>query len=595
MQNISGTVWERLRGLIHDAALLPWEQREKAVREGLVAIDSIWPVDAHWLPPTWREARQAIDEDDVEQDVLLRQTFVRESPTLATLAFSINQVYPLLPHSAAAYYLNNHLMLGGAIIGCSTDMMIQLSQERLEVLYPSPATVVDDSKLPDFTHVLHRIDLFRKLSLKKEHQIPFNNILKKGLPLTGSDKQIDEMVSRECGNEIFYRTFTYMVLCVICGTYDWLEREETSETCYDFVVQCWIVHHILYSNRSEMVAVYSESKNRDVMLYACTAAFVAGLETIPPLQDLVYECYDWDSVVSSTRRAICNMRQKLAESYYAGVFTRPGQLFDIVREHLETHSKVVNDEFRTLKSELSSIVPNVRKAGRDIVKWFSKYEMSGLDQVNETLFFRYLSYAQKHGQGIDEDAMNEMDLTERGKVALRDVLQKLDSGDLSDPMMYVRLGPGDYSSFSAFVHAQRELLCFRVHPLCDRVRRRQERAIREMEDVMDWEPLPKASYCLPFCTVCECFKVYTAEHDRRGYKNVVYMPFNNKMYCKISDRPECCHLVMIDMLGKAVTVAKDTWILCCYCTKLCHYGNPDLVDSYWWCGRCERDLEQVNV
>lgn len=576
------TARDRLRGVdvLEPGALLPWGERFDAVVGGEVNLDAVWPDDPHWLPPGWEDVAEPIE----------RLRLICKNPILSTLALSINTVYPLLPDPDAVAYLNTHTMLGATVAGCRTDSEIAAGSLQMSSVFPSPGTLVDDSRLPDISSILAILNMFSKFSLIKNNQVPFLVILKKGLPLSGSDKQIEEMVCRECENEMFYRTFNYMIFCCVMGTYDWI-----GECPYDYITQSWITHFFLFQTRGDMVALYADPANRNLLLYACTAFLIHSIDLVPTFRDLVYANYDWDNIVQTTREAIVAMRQALVDARYTDTLTGPGpKIFHIISEVLPKHSKTLKDDFKTKKNGVSSIYPNVQNAARAfLLEGVARGEkgpfpMDGIVDVRKDIFLNTVALSEEVGVGINAASFAALPLTARGRVTALDILKTLEIGDLSKIDMYMRLGPGDFSVFMAFVLAQRELLRFEHHTLSDRVHARQEQAIRENHQLVSWQPLPRESTHLPFCPSCKSFKVFAAGDDHTGMNDVCFMPFTGAMYCFEKENPECCHLVEIPMLGRALTVDRATYIICCYCAQLCSYGNPDMIDSYPWCGHCVR-------
>lgn len=566
--------------MLEPRALLPWAERLGAVVAGEMDLDAVWPEDPHWLPPGW------VDEHDPVEQLRL----IAENPVLATLALSVNSVYPLLPNPDAVAYLNTHTMLGATVVGCRGDADILAGELQLQAVVPGPGTLVDDSRLPDISSILSILNMFSKFSLIKNNQVPFLVILKKGLPLPGSDKQIEEMVCRECENEMFYRTFNYMVFCCVMGTYDWI-----GDCPYDYLTQSWITHFFLFQTRGDMVALYGNSDNRNLMLYACTAFLIHSIELVPTFRDIVYSTYDWENIIDTTRSAIVAMRQALVDARYTENLTRPGpEIFEIIAGALPNHSKTLKDDFKTKKNSVSSIYPNVCNAAQAfLIEGVAQGEsgpfpMPGIVDVREDVFVDTVTLSTTVGVGINAASFDALPLTPRGRLAAHDILATLEDGDLSKNEKYMRLGPGDFSVFMAYVLAQRELMRFEHHTLSDRVQARQERAIRENHQLVSWQPLPRASTHLPFCPSCKKFKVFAAGDEHTGMDDVSFMPFTGAMYCVDNENPECCHLVEIPMLGYALTVDRATHIICCYCAKLCSYGNPDIVDSYPWCGYCQR-------
>lgn len=574
---------DRLRGtdvVLEPRALLPWDERLAAVVAGEVDLDALWPDDPHWLPPGW----------ETEHDPVERLRLIAENPVLATLALSVNTVYPLLPHPDAVAYLNTHTMLGATVAGCQADTDILAGDMQLQTVLPGPGTLVDDSRLPDISSILPILNMFSKLSLIKNNQVPFLVILKKGLPLPGSDKQIEEMVCRECENEMFYRTFNYMVFCCVMGTYDWI-----GECPYDYVTQSWITHFFLFQTRGDMVALYGNPANRNLMLYACTAFLIHSIDLVPTFRDIVYSTYDWDNIITTTREAIVGMRQGLIDARYTNILTSPGpKIFDIIADVLPNHSKTLKDGFKTKKNNVSSIYPNVLNAAEAFllegVALGEKgpFPMHGIVDVREDVFLETVSLSQTVGVGINAESFGALPFTARGRITALDILSTLEDGDLSKNEKYMRLGPGDFSVFMAYVLAQRELMRFEHHTLSHRIYARQQRAIRENYQLVSWQPLPREATHLPFCPSCKKFKVFAAWDDHTGMDDVSFMPFTGAMYCVNNENPECCHLLEIPMLGYALTIDRATYMICCYCAKLCHYGNPDMIDSYPWCGYCER-------
>jgi hypothetical protein len=562
-------------------AFIPWKLRVRAVRNFDVDLDVLWPDDPHWMPPGWEDVT-----DPVEQ---LR--LISLNPTLATLCFSVNAAYRLLPDPDAQMFLNSHTMLGAAIAGCGFDDDILMSSIGISEVIPGPNALVDDSRLPDITSTLHILNIFSKLSLIKFNQVPFNDILKKGLPLPGSDKQIEEMVVRECQNEMFFRTFTYMVFCVVMGTYDWI-----GECPYDYITQCWITHFFMFRKREDMVADYADPRNRNLMLYACTAFLIHSIGQVPPFEKKVRETYEWDNIIETTRQAIIAMREALMNARYTGLLQGPDEtIYTIIADALPNHSKTLKDPFRTKKNSVASIFPNIRSAGESFTltgvvgQETGPADMSGLVEVHQGHFSNTVFLSAEHGVGITAASFDALPLTPRGRVTALDILRTLESGVQSSADMYTRLGPGDFSVFMGYIAGQREVLRFEYHVLSDRVRARQERAIREKYQLVEWQPLPRKATHLPFCFSCENFKVFAAGEDRTGMDDVVFMPFIGSLYCFNHKNPDCCHLTEVPMLGGALTVNRATWMICCYCTQLCNHGHPDMQDSYPWCGYCDRD------
>lgn len=573
---------DRLRGALSEPlAAAPWPERVAAVAGFRVDLDVLWPADPHWMPVGWAD----------EKDPVERLRLVAENPVLAALALSVNAAYPLLPDPHARAFLNSHTALGAAVGGCRTDAEIAVSALQMQELAPGPSTLVDDSRLPDIVSVLHFLNIFSKLSLIKNNQIPFLDILKKGLPLLGSDKQIEEMVCRECDNEMFYRTFTYMVLCCIMGTYDWI-----GECPYDFVTQTWITHFFMFRQRASMVGDYADPSNRNLMLYACTAFLIHSIELVPPLEEMVREMYDWDNIVDITREAVVRMRIALVDARYTGRLAGPSpELLRIVADVLPDHSKTLKDSFRTKKSCVSSICPHIRNAARSfstvgvVGEEPGPAPMDTIAEIHQGHFAHAVTLSQTFGVGITHDSFAAMPFTPRGRATALSILNTLERGEQSTVDMYTRFGPGDFSVFMAYIAAQRELLRFEYHVLPDRVTARQEQAIRKKHLLVEWEPLPREATHLPFCFSCERFKVYPAGEKRTGMWRVSYSPFTGSIYCVNNKNPDCCHLTEIPMLGGAFTVDRATWMICCYCAQLCNYGHPDMLDSYWWCGHCDRE------
>lgn len=562
-------------------AFLPWDQRFDAVKNDTYNEDSLWPEEPTFLPRGWELIPPGIE----------RLRVINDNPILATFTLSINQGSSALKTNFdhATEFLNSHLLMASVVEGCSCDDDLP-SYLQLNNVFPGPNTLIDDSKLPDFSPLLVLLKITSKLTLVEPNKVPINDILKKGLPLKGIDKELEDMIHRECSNEVFYRTFHYIIMCFMLGTYDWLKPFD-----YDFQVQTWIAAYFTFTKRSDMVKHFTTTKNRDLMLYACTAFLINSISLVPSFSEMVHETYDWDDIKDKTRQAFLLMREELHNSLYTGRLNGPSDLlFVIAAEALPQHSKEVTDTFKTQKNDLPSILPNITTAADRIniagvgSSGRGPFDLFDLQRLNSNYFKRAFNLSLKHGVGVTKASLDGMEFSPRGLVTVNRILKQLDNGKPSSPKLYRALGPGDLSKFMAFVAVQREMLQFDHKPLSRRVAEKQMAAIRRKYVLYDFEPVPEIATHLPFCPSCKKFKQFPVDHSHQGMAKTGVNPFTGTLYCVHQHRPACCHLVNIPMVGYSLTVCRKTWIRCCYCTEVCRYGNADMQDSYWWCGTCER-------
>lgn len=492
-------------------------------------------------------------------------------------------------YTDATEFLHEHMFLAGMVAGSSSDDQLPPDMLLRNVL-PGPFTLVDESRLPDFAPVLMLLKITSKLSLVEFNKVPLNDILKKGLPLKGQEKEMEIMVKRECKNEVFFRTFLYMVLCFMLGTYEWL-----GENPYDFDVQTWIANYFCFSKRKTLVDIFVNYSYRDLMLYSCTAFLIESISLVPPFNEMVHSIYDWPEIVKRTKEAFTVMRQALIDAKHTEDLTGPSStIFQIATNALPQHSRDITDPFKTKKNDLPSILPNIVKQADRIqlsgINCTRKglFDMTGLSQINSKMFQRVFQLSMRHGVGVSKSTLDGLGFSPRGLRMVYKILESIDAGKSSTPKLYKALGPGDLSRLMAFVTVQKEMLQFDHRPLSNRVAEKQMEAIRRTYQLVEFEPLPKSATHLPFCPSCRKFKHWPVGSSHVGMESSGMNPFTGKLYCINKKKPECALLVDIPMVGYSLTVKKKTWVLCCYCHRLCSYGNPDMIDSYWWCGECER-------
>ena len=557
----------------------PWDER---IAAGLPE-DVVWPDDPHWLPTGWRAVQDPVDQ----------MRLVSENPLLATLAGSVNAAAALLPDPDAVMFLNEHLMLGRRLSGVSRDAELDAGPFELSFVLPGPGTVVDDSRLPDMVPLLHLVDAFSRLNLVTSQQLALVGILKKGFPLNNTQKKVEDMVAAAAENdEIFYRTFVYMLLCFVGATYDW-----ASGCPYDFEVQTWIVAFFMNSTHAELVALFREPFCRPVLIYTCTACLVQVVRHRPAYEKRVRSVYDWAAVEANVLAATHEFRGRLVAARHTRELTGPSvEIVRLVGEVLERHYGGLSDDFRTVKNDVSNVLPTIVTAAEQLELAGvlpdgapNQLSLSRLGQVPREHWWRTLALVREHGAGIKWSTLSRLGMSGRGEATVMEILERIADGDKSLPEFYTRLGPGDFTRFLAYIAVQRHVFEVDYTALSDRIRDRQERAIRERERLLDWQPLPRWTTHLPFCPTCNKFRVFHARSRYTGFENVTVNPLIGKFYCYNKEKPSCGMLIDVPMLGYALTVERQTWMLCCYCGELCRYGNGNIRDSYWWCGSCARD------
>jgi len=553
-------------------------------------IDLLWPENPHWLPGDWRKVT-----DPLEQLRLISQ-----NPLLATLTLSVNVAHSLLPNPDAKMALNSYTLLGGAIGKFSRDADIDIPQIYLDTLIPGKQgiigtrnnTLIDDSKLPSITMIIHLIDAFSRLNLVNIHKMSsIIKFLKKAFPLNGSDKKTSTMMRTGCKNEIFYRKITYMILCFILGTYDWIEEPQ-----FDFDVQCWIVDFFFKTKRKDMVKFYTDKKNKALILFSCTALILQTASQIPAYLKILESVYNWEELKTVTRNSVKEFRKALIDAKLIGRLTGPSyEIIEIVSEILRENISLRRDSFKSKKNDISNIFPNIISAAKNMHSGgikknrYNVMDLSGLSTVNSQIWKRAFSLIQQYGHGINWESFSRLGFTKRGEKCVLRILRDLDAGNPSNVDFYRSLGPGDFSIFLAYIAAQRNANEIHYTSLGKTIAEKQRESLRKIHHKLPWQDLPLNATDLYFCPNCLKFKPYTAKSKQTGIENVGYNPMTGRVYCFDSDKPECCHLLRIHMIGMALTVKRKTWILCCYCGKLCIYGNANIEDSFWWCGYCDRD------
>ncbi|MBB20816.1 MAG: hypothetical protein CMP20_15370 [Rickettsiales bacterium] len=610
-----------------DLAFLPFtELLDRAIAQNL-PVEGMWPTHAHYVPRGWV---RWLDDFVYKHKTLDSQTArsigklqrVAASPVLATLMFRINtshrifSVYEEDPKwlQQLRMFMDTHCPLVSFVARLESSTTLVSDKDLLEhittftdsdplwqQLEPNHRKIVSERLIRYEASTVFELNLCYKHSAKKKGDPDINDILQKALPHSGALRLLYQMLMQRFHNERFYRTLIYIVFCSLMGTY-----RSAASAPYDIRVQAVIWSTFSGQPRHKMQEFFQAKHAECLVIYACRQFLDYLGYLYPAFMAVMNAMYQWSHHCVQTRKIMKSIRayfievapaierasmigEKEAERVKSEMWSQIAQLLKIYHGDHSMDSKVKKQAVTNVKKHLDNITParlNLVGPGvRDV----------DLTIISKPVWEHACTVAANHPveEGITVKALEELGMSPRGLVRVRNVLRILEQGTIAKYDLFVCIPPIDLEVFSAYITAIKHQFKVRVQFWDSSVAVAQKLAIHRRLQVPEDCPLPASATQFQFCQQCCQFR-YTimsardakpADAFSTGPKMSSLDIFTGYRFC--SEKRDCASMLIdVEMIGKIIIVQQD-YTLCCGCGLPFHFTSEKLFERFPWCGKCD--------
>jgi hypothetical protein len=613
-----------------DVAFLPFtELLDRAINQDL-ALEGMWPAHAHYVPRGWV---RWLDDFAYNHKTLDSQTarsigkyqLLTASPVLATLMFRINtahrvfSVYEEEPKwlQQLRMFMDTHCSLVSFVARLETqtervsdkDLLKHVttftdSDALWQQLEPNHTQIVSERLIRFRASSVFELNLCFKHTAKKKGDpdlIDLIEILQKCLPHSGALRLLYKMITQRFANEGFCQRLLYMNFCSLMGTY-----RSAASAPYEIRVQSLIWSTFVGQPRSKIQEFFQGKHAECLVIYACRQFLDYLGYLYPAFAAVMNGMYQWTHHCKQTRKIMKSVRayfievapaierasmisEKEAERVKSELWSQIAQLLKIYHGDHSMDSKVKKQAVTNVKKQLDNITPTRLNLFGPGVRNVD------LTVISKPVWKHACTVAANHPvqEGITVKALEELGMSPRGLVTVRNVLLMLEQGTIAKYDLFVCIPPIDLEVFSAYITAIKHQFRTRVQFLDSSVAVAQKLAIHRRLRIPESSPLPSKATQFQFCEQC-CQLRYTIMSDRdakaadalsTGPKMSALDLFTGYRFC--SEKRECASmLINIEMIGKILIIQQD-FTLCCGCGLPFDFTTQNRFEGFPWCGKCD--------
>ena len=610
-----------------ELAFLPFADLLDMAMAHDLPCEGVWPPQAHYVPRKWT---RWLDDyafnaggSKKTHEALGKMLCVTESPVLATLMFRVNtahRIFSVYEEDAKwlqqlRMFMDTHCALVTFVARIEGSITHRITDQDLlaEIcsftnadplwadLEPNNARIISERLIRYAPSSVFQLNLCYKHPVVKNRNAHLNEILQKCLFHSGALRLLYNMIGQRFADESFYRTLIYIIFCSLLGTY-----KVAASAPYDVRVQSLIWSTFSSQTRQKLQEFFQAKHAQHLVIYACRQ-FLDYLGSIYPafamIMDKIYmwehHCVQTRTIMKSIRAYFIEVAPLLEEAkrrskaeadrVKSEMWTQIALLLKIYHGDHSKDSKVKKQAVTNMKKHLDNLTPELLQIPvKDV----------DLTLVSRPVWRHACTVASQHpvAEGITVQAIRELKLSNRGFVAVRNVLKVLESGSIASSELLVGIPPIDLEVFVAYITAVKQQFKVRIQLWDSRVAVAQKLAIHRRLEIPEDCPLPPLATEFHFCerccqfryTVMSATKATVADTRSSGPKSSTIDVFTGIRFCSVRQRK--CHrmLINIEMVGKLLNAQKD-FTLCCGCGLPYEFTPDKTFEGFPWCGKCNPD------